>query len=138
MTASIPLNGPAERRALARMPTTLRGKILPGLQDCVISDFNGRGARLTLPEAAQVGDALTLIVWSTGMGFQAEVRWRSGCDLGVRFLSRCDFRQRTPPHFAEAKAVWLESRPRHGRRELRKAKVMLPSSRRYARLPRFL
>src|SRR4051812_42093353 len=126
------------RRALPRVPTTLRGKVLEGLLDCVISDFNDRGARLTLPEGSQVGDSLLLIVWSTGTGFQAQVRWRSRNDVGVRFVSRCDFRARTPPHFAEAKAVWLESRPRHGRRELRKAKVMLPTPRRYARLSRFL
>ncbi len=132
------LPDPADRRSLQRTPTTLRGKILPELLDCVISDFNDRGARLTLPAGAEVGDSVMLVVWSTGMGFQGQVRWRSAMDVGVRFLSRCDFRCRTPPHFAEAKALWLESRPRHGRRELRKAKVMLPAPRRYARLSRFL
>ncbi len=138
MTASSDIASLAERRALPRTLTTLRGKVLEGLLECTISDFNDRGARLTLPEGAQVGDSLILIVWSTGMGFQAQVRWRARNEVGVRFVSRCDFRARTPPHFAEAKTVWLESRPRHGRRELRKAKVMLPTPRRYARLSRFL
>ena len=35
---------PAERRALPRQPTTLKGKVFPGGHDCTIRDYNKRGA----------------------------------------------------------------------------------------------
>lgn len=94
------------------MPTTLRGKAFPGAVDCIVADFSDGGARLTFEDEAAPGDHLLLVIWSTGVAFESEIRWRDGCRLGVQFLSRCDFRSNTPAAFHEAREIWRKSRPK--------------------------
>lgn len=94
------------------MPTTLRGKAFPGAVDCIVADFSDGGARLTFEDEPTADARLLLVIWSTGVAFDAEVRWRKGPVLGVQFVSRCDFRSNTPAAFREAREVWRKSRPK--------------------------
>ena len=112
MSGSPLSDDPADRRRDRRQPTILRGKVLPGLVDCVVADFSDHGACVTFEEEALAADRFLLVMWSTGLAFDSEVRWRDGRRLGLRFLVRCDFRSRTPAAFHEARAIWLRSRPR--------------------------
>ena len=109
---------PMDRRALPRQPTTLRGRAFPGGFECMIRDYNERGAKLQFIGALPEDDAFILVVWSTGLAFEGQVRWRTGVEAGLRFLRSCDFRGRTPAFFWPARSEWLRSRPRLPRRAL--------------------
>ena len=67
----------SDRRALERLATTLRGKLFPGELDCMITDYNARGARLHFEEPPPADENLVLVVWSSGVAFEATARWRS-------------------------------------------------------------
>lgn len=115
----------ADRRAVERIQTTLRGKVFPGGVDCVISDYTRRGARLRFQGAAPAGARFVVVVWSSGLAFEADIRWREGRELGVRFLSSRDLRRPAPPYLAAAQAAWRKRRPRITRRKLVAGPVIL-------------
>lgn len=115
-----------DRRATARIPTSLRGKVFPGAVDCLITDFTKLGARLSFNGAsAPDGDQLIMVVWSSGVAFEGQVRWRRGDEIGVAFTSSRDLRRPAPQHLAEAQALWQKRRPRVGRRALIASPVIL-------------
>jgi hypothetical protein len=114
-----------DRRAAARIPTSLRGKVFPGAVDCQITDFTRFGARLSFKAGLPDGDQLIMVVWSSGVAFEAEVRWRHADEIGVSFTSSRDLRRPAPPHLAEAQALWMKRRPRVGRRALIASPVIL-------------
>ena len=118
-----------DRRAAERIATSLRGKIFPGGTDCVVADFSKMGARLRFDGPPPEGEQLILVVWSSGVAFEAQVRWRHGVELGVRFASSRDLRRPAPPQLAEAQALWMKRRPRIGRRALIASPVILQTSR---------
>jgi hypothetical protein len=109
---------PSERRATARIPTSLRGKTFPGAVDCVIADFSKLGARLRFDAKPPEGQSLIVVVWSSGQAFDADVRWRAGDEVGVRFSGSRDLRRPAPPHLEEAQALWTKRRRKLPRRVL--------------------
>ncbi len=115
----------ADRRALPRLPTTLRGKLFPGAVDCVIKDYNERGAKVQVVDDLPPDERMILVVWSTGLAFEGLVRWRSGEDVGLRFSRSCDFRGRVPAMFWDAREEWLRSRPKMPRRTLMSQSAMI-------------
>ncbi|HWF77125.1 MAG TPA: PilZ domain-containing protein [Caulobacteraceae bacterium] len=118
-------NASKDRRATARIPTSLRGKVFPGAVDCQITDFTKFGARLRFKAGLPDGDEVILVVWSSGVAFEATVRWRHEDEVGVSFASSRDLRRPAPPHLAEAQALWMKRRPRVGRRALIASPVIL-------------
>ena len=114
-----------DRRATARIATSLRGKVFPGAVDCQITDFTKFGARLRFKGALPDGDQVTMVVWSSGVAFEADIRWRHADEIGVSFSSSRDLRRPAPPHLAEAQALWMKRRPRVGRRALIASPVIL-------------
>jgi len=125
-----------ERRALPRQQTTLRGKAFPGGFDCVVRDYNERGARLQFVGARPEADQFILVLWATGLAFEGQVRWRAGEELGLRFLRSCDFRGRTPAFFWAARAEWLRSRPKLSRRKLTVGSAMINAAAGLQSIPR--
>ncbi len=119
-----------DRRALERVPTTLRGKVFPGEIDCVVKDFNERGAKLQFSEQPVAGERVILVIWTSGLAFEAQVRWRTSAAIGVQFIQRCDFRSRTPAMFWPARAVWLKSRRPFRRSALKNNPVMIVTPKR--------
>jgi hypothetical protein len=98
--------------------TTLRGKMfLPGPVDCVIVDFSKHGARLRFSEPVALDDEFVLVVWSSGVAYQAVTRWVTDLEAGVEFLGNRDLRRPAPPHLAEAQSLWRHRRPRMSRRQ---------------------
>lgn len=114
-----------ERRSLPRMPTTLRAKAFPGELDCIIKDYNERGARIYFPDRPDIGERLVVVVWSTGLCFEGFTRWKAGSEAGVRFVRSCDFRGRAPGHLLDIKAMWMKSRTRRPRRVLMSQTAMV-------------
>lgn len=114
-----------DRRAAARIATSLRGKLFPGAIDCVITDFTKLGARLRFEGPLPDGDQLIMVVWSSGVAFEAAVRWRRADEIGVAFASSRDLRRPAPAHLAEAQTLWMKRRPRVGRRALIASPVIL-------------
>ena len=114
-----------DRRAAERIPTSLRGKIFPGGVDCLITDFTKMGARLRFDGSLPDGDKMVMVVWSSGVAFEATVRWRRKQEVGLAFAASRDLRRPAPPHLAEAQALWMNRRPRVGRRALISSPVIL-------------
>ena len=107
-----------DRRAAERIPTSLRGKVFANAADgadadpfdCVFADFSKLGARLRFDIPPPEGERLTVVVWSSGVAFDAQVRWRRGAEIGVQFASSRDLRRPAPPHLAEIQALWMRRR----------------------------
>jgi len=116
---------PSDRRILERVPTALRAKVFPGSIDCVIRDYNERGARLEFHEPIVMGEHVVVVIWSSGLAFESVVRWRSGANIGVQFQVGRDLRRPTPAHFAAIRAEWMNRRPRLSRRKLAKCSAMI-------------
>lgn len=123
--AAVRILSARDRRAAERIATSLRGKVFPGQLDCVIADFSKMGARLKFDCAPPEAARFTMVVWSSGVAFDAGVRWRRGSEIGVQFFSNRDLRRPAPPHLAEIQALWIKRRPRVGRRQLIASPVIL-------------
>jgi hypothetical protein len=123
--AAVSPSSSRDRRIADRVSTSLRGKVFPGQIDCTIADFSKFGARLQFDVPAPETARMTMVVWSSGVAFDAQVRWRRGQEIGVQFFSNRDLRRPAPPHLAEIQALWMKRRPRVGRRQLIASPVIL-------------
>ena len=124
---------PSDRRNAERLATSLRGKVFPGQIDCVIADFSKMGARLKFDAPPPQDRRLIMVVWSSGVAFDATVRWRRGQEIGLQFASSRDLRRPAPPHLVEIQALWIGRRPRVGRRAMIASPVILQSRTRWPR-----
>jgi hypothetical protein len=133
MRPSLVSSADKDRRAVERMPTTLRGKVFPGAIDCVIANFSKHGACLQFESRQALPHRVTVVVWSSGVAFEAVARWRAGDEVGVQFLSSRDLRRPAPPHLAQIQALWMKRRPRIGRRALIKNAAIIDKRSRWPR-----
>ena len=128
-----------ERRAAERVPTTLRGKAFVGVggasnpRDCQIADFSKRGARLRFDCGAPEEDQFIVVVWSSGLAFEAKLRWRRGDEIGVQFLGSRDLRRPPPPNLEAIRSLWLRRRPRLRRQAIIANPVILRQTKRWPR-----
>jgi hypothetical protein len=113
----LPAN-PANRRALERAPTNLRAKAFPGGLDCTIRDYTKKGAKLQFEISPPLEERLLVVIWSSGLAFEAETRWRHGSEIGVLFHGSRDLRRYVPPELAPVAAQWRARRQRVSRRKL--------------------
>ena len=95
-----------EQRARIRFVTRLEARVFPGFLACHIADVSNRGARLQFKDRAEVPDALILVEWNGGRGYECRVAWRRGLEIGVEFLSTCALQGAAPPVFALAQDAW--------------------------------
>jgi hypothetical protein len=128
-----------DRRAVERVPTSLRGKVFRASRDslpldCTIADYTRAGARLRFKTDPPPEARFIVVVWSSGLAFEAEARWRRGQEIGVCFVSSRDLRRPAPPHLAAAQALWRKRRPRFTRRSLVASPVILQTKRRRPRV----
>ena len=124
MSITAPTTSTANRRDSERTMTTLRGKAFPGALDCVVNDFSRRGARLIFPAQLPLDDHLVLVIWTTGLAFETETRWRETSEVGVEFQRRFDLRGTVPSRLLSVKAQWLNRRRRLPRRTLLDCRAM--------------
>jgi len=118
MRSSVAFAPSRDRRTAERIPTSLRGKVFPGGVDCVIADFTKHGARLRFDGPLPAANRFVMVVWSSGVAFDVEMRWRQAAEIGVRFISSRDLRRPAPDYLAEAQAAWRKRRPRLRRKAL--------------------
>jgi PilZ domain len=95
-----------ERRTAQRQKTLLAGKAIFGanrfVMDCPVRDLSTGGAKLSFADPTGIPDIFELHLPSRGTVFRAEVRWRKGRQIGVKF--RAVLRQATEEPVRLAKA----------------------------------
>jgi hypothetical protein len=78
-----------DRRVIARRAHLDRGRLIlaeAAARDCVIKDFHGGGARLSLKTAIDVPwEDLALELLARGIVFPASKVWQSADEIGLRF-----------------------------------------------------
>ncbi|MHA1158320.1 MAG: PilZ domain-containing protein [Alphaproteobacteria bacterium] len=84
------MNSQHEGRAAPRRRTILGGRIVPGDGRpeiaCKVRDLSDTGARLALPNTADIPDRFCLEM-SDGRGpYEARIAWRSEASIGVAFV----------------------------------------------------
>jgi hypothetical protein len=94
MVAPIPIDSSAghkiaKRRPIRRKQKSLSGRLVYGAEflhvDCVIRDFNEKGARVWIAETDSVPDSVTLLEPSNLMAYDAKAMWRCGNLIGLSF-----------------------------------------------------
>ncbi|HEX8167889.1 MAG TPA: PilZ domain-containing protein [Beijerinckiaceae bacterium] len=95
-----------ERRESRRRKTLLAGKIVFGADritmDCSIRDLSMGGARLSFADPVGLPNEFELQLPSRGTVFRAEVRWRRGREVGVKFRAVLRWPTREPERMAAA------------------------------------
>jgi hypothetical protein len=95
-----------ERRQGRRQKTHLAGKIIYGANrlsmDCSIRDMSLGGARLSLGEPLGIPNEFELQLPARGTVFRAEVRWRRGREIGVKFRAVLRWPSQEPTRMAAA------------------------------------
>jgi len=78
-----------DRRVIARRPHLDVGRLVlteAAALDCVVKDFHGGGARLSLKTAIDVPwEGLALELLARGIVFPASKVWQSADEIGLRF-----------------------------------------------------
>jgi hypothetical protein len=111
-----------EARMAPRRRTLKSGKVAYSDRhvtiDCLLRDMSATGARLRVEGSVAAPDTFELLVPLDGLEAHCQVVWRSGADIGVRFLSapRIVAAKRTQVvnALAPAKAPTLRRKPRPG------------------------
>lgn len=80
-----------EARVAPRRRTLKSGKVAYNDRhvtiDCMLRDMSATGARLRVEGSVTAPDTFELLIPLDGLEANCQVVWRSGSDLGVRFLS---------------------------------------------------
>lgn len=86
--------------------------------DCLVRDMSATGARLRIEGSVTAPDTFELLVPLEGLEANCQVVWRSGADLGVRFLAAprivAPKRQQVICALTPVKAPTLRRKPRPG------------------------
>ena len=86
--------------------------------DCLVRDMSATGARLRIEGSVTAPDTFELLIPLEGLEANCQVAWRSGADLGVKFLAAprivATKRQQVICALAPAKAPTLRRKPRPG------------------------
>lgn len=95
-----------ERRESRRRKTFLAGKVIFGADrlamDCAIRDLSAGGARLSFADPHGLPGEFALQLPSRVTVFRAEVRWRKGQEVGVKFRAVLRWPSREPERLAAA------------------------------------
>ena len=73
-----------------------------------VRDLHEHGARVRLATILPLPSRLTLIVGRDGDAYDAEVVWKNGTELGVKFLAKLDVtRKSEDPNAVVLRRLWL-------------------------------
>ncbi|HEV2559340.1 MAG TPA: PilZ domain-containing protein [Microvirga sp.] len=75
------------RRNAERVATSLLGVVdhENSLSTCLVTDLSAQGARLRVSASHALPETFRLLIARTGLDRQAEVRWRTGEEVGIEF-----------------------------------------------------
>ena len=96
-------------RAAPRRRTLLPGRLCTELgisAPCTIHNLSTGGAQVRLSDSVPLPKQLYLVDVSHELGHKAEVRWRFGSALGLRFVSSFDVNAPSTPEAARAVQQW--------------------------------
>lgn len=101
-----------ERRASPRRKTRFKATIVHGADlttlSCLVLDLSDHGARIRTEQADLLPPAFYLIWHAERSVIEAEMIWRSGGELGVRFKSKCSLEGKLTAELAAVYRAWGE------------------------------
>jgi hypothetical protein len=106
------LDSSPDRRAEARRPVALRGKLVVGpafVFDCVIRNLSDGGARIELALAVTAPNEVWLVDLSSAIAWRAAVIWRRPPETGLKFLERHDLKRPTAATPGHLRKLWLDA-----------------------------
>ena len=113
-------NGPKSQRSDQRS-TSRRRVFLPGLMgygngaytcDCIIRNLSDTGTRIVMTQHLEIPERFYLINIRDGVAYDAQLVWRNGADVGIRFDSSVSLAANTDLVFRRLKELWLAKAPR--------------------------
>ena len=110
----------AELRLATRRRILFPGKIVSRdasfSSECVLRNVSQRGARIQVPSGGLFPPQLYLISARLPVAYEAEVIWRRGNQVGLKFLQSLDLSEgnKAAPHFV--RQLYSELCPRESRR----------------------
>ena len=97
------------RRKRPRRRTLLAGVLVlkDGVQaECTIRELSVSGAKVRISATLPTPRTVQLIDLTNAIGHQAQVAWRDGADLGLRFMVSADLRAGGDPAMAQMRSLW--------------------------------
>jgi hypothetical protein len=111
MTAQAERSVWEERRAEARVPTVLPGKLVSAdgflHPNCTVLDLSRTGARVYISAAVRLPPPLGLLLIGDGLLFDSAVAWRRGNETGLVFTGTNDLHEADPPERPGLRDLWL-------------------------------
>jgi len=102
-----------DRRVGSRRRALLSGIIAYNNRDnslsCTVRDYSDTGARVRVPEDANLSEQLYLILVRHRIAFQAEVMWYGQHEAGLRFMRCVELSDTMELKLAHLNELWHES-----------------------------
>lgn len=104
-----------------RRPASRRRVLLPGLVvygngaytcDCTLRSLSVSGARIAMTQHLELPARFYLINIRDGLAYDAQLVWRNGADVGVRFDSSVPLTNNNDLVFGRLRDLWLAKVPR--------------------------
>ena len=103
---------PEDGREQRRQRCLLAANLVYGEEQLTVGatvrDLHEHGARVRLTTILPLPSRLTVLVGRDGDAYEAEVVWKNGAEIGLKFLARLDATQKTEdPNAAVLRRLWL-------------------------------
>lgn len=102
-----------DRRVASRRRALLSGIIAYHNRDnslsCSVRDYSDTGARIRVPEDANLPEHLYLILVRHRIAFQAEIMWYGQQEAGLRFIRRVDLTDSMNLDLVHLNELWREA-----------------------------
>ena len=72
-----------------------------------VRDLHDKGAFVRLSAQIALPKRVSVLIGRDGAAYDAEIAWRRGADLGLRFLSTVDIADATDQHIRILRQLWL-------------------------------
>ena len=104
-----------DRRVASRRRALLSGIVAYSNRDnsfaCTVRDYSDTGARIHIPDDANLGEHLFLILVRHRIAFQSEVMWYGQHEAGLKFIRCVELSDSMNMELAHLNELWLEAAP---------------------------
>jgi hypothetical protein len=111
-----PQSNLSERRPASRRRVLLPGLIVYGngayTCDCTFRSLSVSGARIAMTQHLELPERFYLINIRDGLAYDAQLVWRNGAEVGVRFGSTVPLVNNSDLVFGRLKELWMAKVPR--------------------------
>jgi hypothetical protein len=109
-------SGPSDHRSASRRRVLLPGLVVYGngtyTCDCTFRSLSVSGARIAMTQHLELPERFYLSNIRDGVAYDAQLVWRNGAEVGVRFGSSVPLASNTDLVFGRLKELWLAKVPR--------------------------